>query len=117
VLEAGQAPRVVLRATHEGALDYCALADLKRLAVDLSLTQTPVVHGTRREGKIWIPSSPAAIGTLVGRPVDGRRATPEAPAGSPWGMLKNLNQPSLTASPKSNSDASYLSACTSQMGG
>jgi uncharacterized protein (DUF2237 family) len=35
-LEAGQAPRVALRATHEGALDYCALADLKRYAVDLS---------------------------------------------------------------------------------
>ena len=34
--DAGQAPRVVLRATHEGALDHCALADLKRLAVDLS---------------------------------------------------------------------------------
>lgn len=34
-LEAGQAPRVVLRATHEGALRYCALADLKRYAVDL----------------------------------------------------------------------------------
>jgi hypothetical protein len=26
----------VLRATHEGALDYCALADLKRYAIDLS---------------------------------------------------------------------------------
>ncbi len=35
-LAAGMAPRVVLRATHEGALDYCALADLKRHAVDLS---------------------------------------------------------------------------------
>ena len=35
-LEAGQAPRVVLRATHEGALDYCSLADLKRFAVDLA---------------------------------------------------------------------------------
>ena len=35
-LEAGQAPRVVLRATHEGALAYCSLADLKRLAVDLA---------------------------------------------------------------------------------
>ncbi len=35
-LDAGKAPRVVLRATHEGALDYCALADLKRHAVDLS---------------------------------------------------------------------------------
>jgi len=35
-LEAGQAPRVVLRATHEGALSYCSLADLKRLAVDLA---------------------------------------------------------------------------------
>jgi uncharacterized protein (DUF2237 family) len=35
-LEAGQAPRVVLRATHKGALAYCALADLKRLGVDLS---------------------------------------------------------------------------------
>ena len=35
-LEAGQAPRVVLRATHEGALEHCSLADLKRLAVDLA---------------------------------------------------------------------------------
>jgi hypothetical protein len=35
-LEAGQAPRVVLRATHEGALGHCALADLKRFAVDLA---------------------------------------------------------------------------------
>lgn len=35
-LEAGQAPRVVLRATHQGALDHCSLADLKRLAVDLA---------------------------------------------------------------------------------
>jgi uncharacterized protein (DUF2237 family) len=35
-LEAGQAPRVALRATHEGALDYCALDDLKRHAVDLA---------------------------------------------------------------------------------
>jgi len=35
-LEANQAPRVVLRATHETALSYCSLADLKRLAVDLA---------------------------------------------------------------------------------
>jgi uncharacterized protein len=35
-LEAGQAPRVVLRATHQGALEYCKLADLKRYAIDLS---------------------------------------------------------------------------------
>jgi len=35
-LEAGRAPRVVLRATHQGALDYCALADLKRHAIDLA---------------------------------------------------------------------------------
>src|SRR5258708_36813543 len=35
-LEAGCAPRVVLRATHEGALDYCSLPDLKRLAVELA---------------------------------------------------------------------------------
>ena len=35
-LEANKAPRVVLRATHEGALTYCSLTDLKRLAVDLS---------------------------------------------------------------------------------
>jgi uncharacterized protein (DUF2237 family) len=35
-LEANRAPRVVLRATHEGALTYCSLANLKRLAVDLS---------------------------------------------------------------------------------
>ena len=35
-LEAGSAPRVVLRATHEGALEYCELADLKRYAIDLA---------------------------------------------------------------------------------
>jgi len=35
-LEANRAPRVVLRATHEGALSYCSLADLKRFAVDLA---------------------------------------------------------------------------------
>jgi uncharacterized protein (DUF2237 family) len=35
-LDAGAAPRVVLRATHEGALDHCALADLKRHAIDLA---------------------------------------------------------------------------------
>jgi uncharacterized protein len=34
--EANQAPRVVLRATHEAALAYCSLADLKRLSVDLA---------------------------------------------------------------------------------
>jgi uncharacterized protein (DUF2237 family) len=34
--EAGKAPKVVLQATHEGALEYCSLADLKRYAVDLS---------------------------------------------------------------------------------
>jgi uncharacterized protein len=34
--EANHAPRVVLRATHEGALAHCALADLKRFGVDLS---------------------------------------------------------------------------------
>ena len=35
-LEASEAPRVVLRATHQGALSYCSLADLERLAVDLA---------------------------------------------------------------------------------
>jgi uncharacterized protein (DUF2237 family) len=30
------APRVVLRATEASALDYCALADLKRHAIDLA---------------------------------------------------------------------------------
>jgi uncharacterized protein len=35
-LQAGQAPRVVLRSTHEGALRFCSLADLKRFAVDLA---------------------------------------------------------------------------------
>jgi uncharacterized protein len=35
-LDAGKMPRVVLRATHEGALDCCSLDDLKRYAVDLS---------------------------------------------------------------------------------
>ena len=34
--EANSAPRVVLRATHEGALASCALADLKRFAIDLA---------------------------------------------------------------------------------
>jgi len=34
--EADQAPRVVLRATHEAALNYCALVDLKRFVVDLA---------------------------------------------------------------------------------
>jgi hypothetical protein len=35
-LEAGQAPQVVLHATHQGALAYCSLADLKEYAIDLS---------------------------------------------------------------------------------
>jgi len=35
-LDAGAAPRVVLRATHEGALEYCSLDDLKRHAIDLA---------------------------------------------------------------------------------
>ena len=35
-LEAGRAPGIVLRATHQGALQYCDLADLKRYAIDLS---------------------------------------------------------------------------------
>jgi len=35
-LEVDSAPRVVLRATHEGALAYCDLTDLKRYAIDLS---------------------------------------------------------------------------------
>ena len=34
--EAGSAPRVALRATHQDALAYCTLDDLKRFAVDLS---------------------------------------------------------------------------------
>lgn len=34
--EAGKMPRVVLQATHEGALEHCDLADLKRYAMDLS---------------------------------------------------------------------------------
>jgi uncharacterized protein (DUF2237 family) len=33
--EASKAPRVVLRATHKGALEYCSLSDLKRYAIDL----------------------------------------------------------------------------------
>lgn len=35
-LTAGAAPQVVLRATEIGALEWCALEDLKRHAVDLS---------------------------------------------------------------------------------
>jgi uncharacterized protein (DUF2237 family) len=34
--EAGKAPRVVLAATHERALEIVALKDLKRFAIDLS---------------------------------------------------------------------------------
>ena len=33
---AGAAPRVVLLATEASALDYCALTDLKRFAIDLA---------------------------------------------------------------------------------
>jgi uncharacterized protein (DUF2237 family) len=35
-LEAGMAPKVVLSATHEAALEVVALADLKRFALDLA---------------------------------------------------------------------------------
>lgn len=35
-LDAGKAPRVVLRATHEGVLDFCSLAELKSYAIDLA---------------------------------------------------------------------------------
>jgi uncharacterized protein (DUF2237 family) len=35
-LDAGAAPRVVLRATHVGALEYCDLDSLKQYAIDLS---------------------------------------------------------------------------------
>ena len=35
-LEAGRAPSVILCATHEGALEYCSLDDLKRFAIDLA---------------------------------------------------------------------------------
>ena len=34
-LEAGAAPKVVLAATHEGALEYTTLSELKKYAVDL----------------------------------------------------------------------------------
>ncbi|TVP56227.1 MAG: DUF2237 domain-containing protein [Halomonadaceae bacterium] len=34
--EAGAAPRIVLQATHEAALEHSALADLKRHAIDLN---------------------------------------------------------------------------------
>jgi hypothetical protein len=34
-LEAGRAPRIILRSTHEGALRYCEIAELKRFAADL----------------------------------------------------------------------------------
>jgi uncharacterized protein (DUF2237 family) len=35
-LDAGAAPRVVLRATHQNALQYVSLEDLKRHALDLA---------------------------------------------------------------------------------
>ncbi len=34
--EAGHAPKVILSATHLGALRYCSLEELKRFAVDLN---------------------------------------------------------------------------------
>ena len=34
--QAKAAPKVVLAATHEGALEHCELADLKKFAVDLN---------------------------------------------------------------------------------
>ena len=34
--EAGMAPKVVLAASHQSALDYCRLADLKKHALDLA---------------------------------------------------------------------------------
>ena len=33
---AGQAPKLVLAATHEGALEHAALGDLKKFAIDLN---------------------------------------------------------------------------------
>ena len=35
-LDAGRAPKVVLGATHEGALEFCSLTDLKSHAIDLA---------------------------------------------------------------------------------
>ena len=35
-LKENRAPHTVLRATHEGALEHCSLADLKRHAIDLA---------------------------------------------------------------------------------
>ena len=34
-LDAGKAPRVVLRATHEATLDHASLTELKKFAIDL----------------------------------------------------------------------------------
>lgn len=34
--DANQAPRVVLRATHQGALEFCSFAELKSCAIDLA---------------------------------------------------------------------------------
>ncbi len=60
-LEAGQAPRVMLRATHEGALAYCTLADLKKYAMDLSRHRPP--GGTEPPGL-----KPAALTGRAARP-------------------------------------------------
>jgi hypothetical protein len=35
-LRHGMAPKVVLAATHQGALEFCNLADLKKYAIDLA---------------------------------------------------------------------------------
>ena len=34
--DAQHAPHVILRATHEAALEYCSLTDLKKFAIDLA---------------------------------------------------------------------------------
>jgi hypothetical protein len=50
--EANQAPRVILRATHEAALAYCSLADLKRFAVDLAWLHSAIqTHAKASEMK------------------------------------------------------------------
>src|SRR5262249_45988034 len=88
-LEADQAPRVVLRATHEGALSYCSLADLKRFAVDLAwgwaaslfsqclpslFSQCPPLFALRTRQAAFPASHEKCTGWLAGRSCEAAKA-------------------------------------------
>src|SRR5246127_5546315 len=63
--EANQAPRVVLRATHEAALAHCSLADFKRFAVDLS--SDPAIRLCSTLNVLAIPTGGQHYGLFASR--------------------------------------------------